>query len=80
MWTFFIHDRVSFVRLPLVHYTAHHTIHHAYNKHNFGQYLTIFDRMFGSHKDPMKEERFSVMYPKVAKPEEALQPATRDAA
>ena len=63
LWTFFIHDRVSIVRLDIVHYTAHHTIHHAYNKFNFGQFLTIFDRLFGSHKDPMTEQRFSVMYP-----------------
>lgn len=63
LWTFFIHDRVSFVRLPIVHYTAHHTIHHAYNKFNFGQFLTIFDRVFGSHKDPMEEQKFAVMYP-----------------
>jgi len=66
LWTFFIHDRVSWVRLPLVHYTAHHTIHHAYNKYNFGQYLTLFDRIFGSHKDPMEEQRFAVMYPPTA--------------
>jgi Delta7-sterol 5-desaturase len=63
LWTFFIHDRVSLVRSPLVHYTAHHTIHHAYNKYNFGQFLTLFDRVFGSHKDPMKEQRFKVMFP-----------------
>lgn len=63
LWTFFIHDRVSFVRLPGIHYTAHHTIHHAYNKFNFGQYLTLFDWMFRSHKDPMTEKRFAVMYP-----------------
>ena len=63
LWTFFIHDRVSLVRWPIVHYTAHHTIHHAYNKYNFGQFLTIFDRLFGTHKDPMEEAKFSVMYP-----------------
>jgi lathosterol oxidase len=63
VWTFFIHDRVSFVRLPFVHYTAHHTLHHIYNKDNYGQYFTLFDRLFGSHREPMDEKKHAVMYP-----------------
>jgi lathosterol oxidase len=83
-WTFFIHDRVSFVRARGIHYTAHHTIHHAYNKYNFGQYLTLFDSIFGTHKDPMKEARFAVMYPPTeavpAIPAAIKSPPVRDAA
>lgn len=57
LWTFFIHDRVSFVRHPWVNYTAHHTIHHHYNKYNFGQFLTLWDRLAGTYRDPTKETR-----------------------
>ncbi|MGZ4325894.1 MAG: sterol desaturase family protein [Solirubrobacteraceae bacterium] len=63
LWTFSIHDRVSWVRHPLVNYAAHHTMHHLYNKYNFGQFLTVWDRIGGTHRDPMKETRYVVLYP-----------------
>lgn len=66
LWTFFIHDRVSWVRLGIVNYTAHHTLHHIYNKFNFGQFLTVWDRIAGTHRDPKKETRYACMYPAVA--------------
>ena len=62
VWTYLIHDRLSFVRLGIVNYTAHHTIHHIYNKYNFGQFLTIWDRLCGTHRDPKKETRYAVMH------------------
>lgn len=57
LWTFFIHDQVSWVRHPWINYTAHHTMHHTYNKYNFGQFLTFWDRLGGTYRDPMKETR-----------------------
>ena len=68
VWTFLIHDRVSIVRVPIIHYTAHHTIHHVYNKHNYGQFTTLFDRLFGTHRDPAVETHFTVMYPPTPAP------------
>lgn len=53
LWSVFIHERVTFVRNPLVNFTMHHTVHHKFNKHNYGQFLTIWDRMMGTHKDPI---------------------------
>ncbi len=61
MWTYFIHDRVSFVRVGVVNYTAHHTIHHIYNKYNFGQFLTLWDRLGGTYRNPKKETAYKVM-------------------
>jgi lathosterol oxidase len=53
MWAVAIHDRVSLVRLPWLNYTGHHTIHHFYNNHNFGQYFTFWDRWCGTYKAPV---------------------------
>jgi Delta7-sterol 5-desaturase len=62
LWTYLIHDRISLVRLGIVNYTAHHTMHHIYNKYNFGQFLTIWDRIGGTHRDPKKETRYAVIH------------------
>ncbi|KAK4537180.1 hypothetical protein CDCA_CDCA11G3205 [Cyanidium caldarium] len=51
LWTINIHDRVT-VGIPGVNGAAHHTIHHATFRSNYGQYFTFWDRMFGTHKDP----------------------------
>jgi lathosterol oxidase len=61
LWTFFIHDRVSWFRFGIVNYTAHHTMHHIYNKYNFGQFLTIWDRIAGTYRDPKKEVNYAVL-------------------
>jgi lathosterol oxidase len=52
VWSTFIHERVTWVRSPLVNFTAHHTLHHKLNKSNYGQFLTICDRVFGTYKAP----------------------------
>jgi Delta7-sterol 5-desaturase len=52
LWSVIIHERVTFVRNGLVNYTMHHTYHHKYNKQNYGQFLTIWDRLMGTHQDP----------------------------
>jgi Delta7-sterol 5-desaturase len=63
LWTVAIHDRVTFFPLAALHYTAHHTIHHVFNKYNYGQYLTLWDRCMGTHRDPLLER-----HPKVTPP------------
>ncbi len=52
VWSTFIHERVSWVRWGFINYTAHHTAHHKFNKYNYGQFFTVFDRIFGTYKDP----------------------------
>jgi Delta7-sterol 5-desaturase len=51
LWTINIHDRAS-LRLPGVNGAAHHTVHHTTFRSNYGQYLTLWDRIFGTHRDP----------------------------
>lgn len=51
LWTVNIHDRMT-LRLWGVNGAAHHTIHHTKFNYNYGQYLTFWDRAFGTFKDP----------------------------
>jgi len=60
-WTFLIHDQVTFVPLGVVNYTAHHTLHHLYNDFNYGQFLTVWDRLAGTYRDPKRETVYEVM-------------------
>ena len=53
IWSVVIHNRVSLVRFRVINYTAHHTLHHVYNKFNFGQFLTLCDRLGGTYRIPM---------------------------
>jgi Delta7-sterol 5-desaturase len=56
LWTINIHDRSS-LGIPGVNGAAHHTIHHTTFKSNYGQYLTLWDRVFGTHRDPCAWQR-----------------------
>lgn len=59
VWAVLIHDRVSLVRWDFVNFTGHHTMHHHYNKFNFGQFFTFWDRWGGTYKSPSDlPERF----------------------
>jgi lathosterol oxidase len=50
-WTISIHDQVDFGILNwFINTTDHHTIHHVDFKYNYGQYLTLWDKWGGSHK------------------------------
>lgn len=51
-WSVAIHDRVTFVRHPWLNTTANHTLHHRYNRYNYGQYTTFWDRLMGTWRDP----------------------------
>lgn len=52
IWAVMIHDRVCFVGHPLVNHTGCHTAHHWYNKYNYGQFLSVWDRLCRTYKDP----------------------------
>lgn len=60
-WTISIHDSVYLVKHPLFNGAAHHTIHHLEFNYNYGQYTTIWDRLFNSYKYP-KEELTNEMF------------------
>jgi Delta7-sterol 5-desaturase len=52
IWSTWIHERVTWVRHPLVNFTACHTLHHKLNKFNYGQFFTLADRLWGTYKPP----------------------------
>ena len=52
VWSVIIHDRVSLFRWNVVNYTGHHTLHHWYYDCNYGQFLTVWDRLMGTWRDP----------------------------
>lgn len=55
IWTVSIHDgdfRVPDVLKPIINGSAHHTDHHLFYNYNYGQYLTLWDRIGGSFKNP----------------------------
>ncbi|KAJ1984449.1 c-5 sterol desaturase [Dimargaris verticillata] len=55
IWTVMIHDGEYLATNPIVNGSAHHTVHHLYFNYNYGQYFTLWDRLFGSHRYPPKE-------------------------
>lgn len=52
LWAVSIHDRVSLLRFRWLNYAGHHTLHHLYGNYNFGQYLTLWDRIGGTYRCP----------------------------
>jgi lathosterol oxidase len=54
-WTVSIHDGVNVVPGSFVNGTAHHTEHHARFEVNYGQFFTVWDRMFGTYWLPGSE-------------------------
>ncbi|OMH85354.1 C-5 sterol desaturase [Zancudomyces culisetae] len=50
-----IHDGNYISDNPVINGAAHHTIHHLYFNYNYGQFTTLFDRMFNSHRRPTQE-------------------------
>ncbi|XP_014661384.1 PREDICTED: lathosterol oxidase-like isoform X1 [Priapulus caudatus] len=59
LWTVSIHDgdfRVPKVLQSVVNGSAHHLDHHVYYNYNYGQYLTLWDRIGGSFRNPSSYE------------------------
>lgn len=52
VWAVLIHDRVCFVPWGFVNHTGCHTAHHWYNKYNYGQFFSFWDKLMGTYKDP----------------------------
>jgi lathosterol oxidase len=52
LWAVMIHDRVSIMPWRGINYTGHHTLHHWYYDCNYGQFLTFWDRLCGTYRDP----------------------------
>lgn len=59
IWGISIHDNISWVPSPLFLYAAHHTIHHDKGRRkNYGQFLTLWDRVFGTYEAPTEPMPF----------------------
>lgn len=52
MWTISIHDGVYVSFDGILNSSAHHAEHHRLFNYNYGQYLTLWDRLFGTHRYP----------------------------
>ncbi|KAJ1909179.1 c-5 sterol desaturase [Tieghemiomyces parasiticus] len=55
IWTVMIHDGEYLTTNSFINGSAHHTVHHIYFNYNYGQYFTLWDRAFGSHRYPPAE-------------------------
>ena len=55
IWTISIHDGLYLVNNAYINGAAHHTIHHLEFNYNYGQYFTLWDRIGGSYRKPVKE-------------------------
>lgn len=58
LWTVSIHDQVDFFGGGILNSTGHHTIHHELFIYNYGQYFTLWDRLFGTYKPSTKTNEF----------------------
>ncbi|XP_013789452.1 lathosterol oxidase-like [Limulus polyphemus] len=59
IWTVSIHDgnyKVPAVLKPVINGSAHHMDHHVFYNYNYGQYLTLWDRLGGSFRNPSSYE------------------------
>jgi lathosterol oxidase len=52
-WTVLIHDRTPVCqRVGHQSHAGRHTAHHWYNKYNYGQFFTFWDRLCGTCREP----------------------------
>ena len=55
VWTVSIHDgnyKVPHLLEPFVNGSAHHSDHHLYYSYNYGQYLTLWDKLCNTYRQP----------------------------
>ncbi|KAJ9056485.1 c-5 sterol desaturase [Entomophthora muscae] len=50
IWTVLIHDGAYFDSGEIINSASNHTIHHLYFNYNYGQYFTLWDRVFNSYR------------------------------
>ncbi|KAJ2598523.1 c-5 sterol desaturase [Coemansia sp. RSA 1722] len=55
VWSVMIHDGEYVASNPVVNGAAHHTVHHLYFNYNYGQFTTMFDRLFNTYRKPSQE-------------------------
>ncbi|KAJ2497685.1 c-5 sterol desaturase [Coemansia sp. RSA 1972] len=55
VWSVMIHDGEYMASNAVVNGAAHHTIHHLYFNYNYGQFTTLFDRLFNTYRKPSQE-------------------------
>lgn len=56
VWAVSIHDNLNFVPCGLILYAGHHSIHHDKGRRkNYGQFLSICDKIWGSYEAPPPE-------------------------
>ncbi|KAJ2807450.1 c-5 sterol desaturase [Coemansia guatemalensis] len=55
VWSVMIHDGEYVANNPVINGAAHHTVHHLYFNYNYGQFTTLFDRVFGTYRKPTME-------------------------
>lgn len=51
-WTVLIHDRTPLANAWAINHAGRHTAHHWYNKYNYGQFFTFWDRLCGTCREP----------------------------
>ncbi|PGH23972.1 hypothetical protein AJ80_02034 [Polytolypa hystricis UAMH7299] len=54
-WSILIHDGEYMADNPIINGAACHTLHHWHFRCNYGQYSTLWDRVWGSYKRPDEE-------------------------
>ncbi|KAL4791251.1 hypothetical protein BDV19DRAFT_312014 [Aspergillus venezuelensis] len=57
LWTVLIHDAEYISHSVVINGSACHTMHHLYFNYNYGQYITLWDRLGGTYREP-KEDGF----------------------
>lgn len=55
IWSISIHDGEYLTKNPAINGAANHTIHHLYFNYNYGQYLTLWDRLGGTFRKPTEQ-------------------------
>jgi lathosterol oxidase len=55
LWTFAIHEPVSFFPNSWLNFASHHELHHTCNKYNYGQFFTLWDRIGNTYRHPPTE-------------------------
>ncbi|KAJ5370562.1 uncharacterized protein N7496_006654 [Penicillium cataractarum] len=55
VWTVLIHDAEYLSTSEIINGAACHTMHHLYFNYNYGQYITIWDRLGGTYRKPEED-------------------------
>ncbi|KAJ5993287.1 hypothetical protein N7451_009011 [Penicillium sp. IBT 35674x] len=59
LWTVLIHDAEYLSTSKIINGAACHTMHHLHFNYNYGQYITLWDRLGGTYRTP-EEDAFKI--------------------